>query len=78
MSMRSASLTVASAALLIYLTHRVVPNVLIQPWLEVWPGWLFSAVSITGGLALGLCLHALARRLAAWRPALRLRARPQT
>ena len=71
-------LTVASAAFLIYLTHRLVPNVLIQPWLGVWPGWLFSTLSIAGGMALGLVLQTVARRLAVLRPGIRLRARAQT
>lgn len=56
-------LTLASAAFMIYLTHRLVPNVLLQPWLGILPGWLFSTLSIAGGLALGIAAHHLSRGL---------------
>lgn len=57
------TLSLASAAYLIYLTHRLVPNVLMAPWIDSLPHWLFSTLAITGGIALGLAVKALSRRL---------------
>lgn len=71
-------LTLASAAFMIYLTHRLVPNVLLHPWLGMWPGWVFSALSIAGGLALGIAVQAAARRLSDLATVTRLWPRPQT
>lgn len=62
-------LTLASSAFLIYLTHRLVPNVALAPWLGVLPGWLFSTLSISGGVALGVAAQVLWRAVAALRPA---------
>lgn len=59
-------LALASAAYLVYLTHRLVPNVLLEPFRAALPPWLFSALAVAGGLALGLGLAALARRAEAW------------
>lgn len=71
-------LTLASAAFMIYLTHRLVPNVLLQPWLGIWPAWVFSALSISGGLALGIAVQGLMQRLSHLGAAARFWPRPQT
>ncbi len=71
-------LTLASAAFMIYLTHRLVPNVLLQPWLGVVPGSVFSSLSIAGGLGLGLAAHHLSRGLSRLGAVQRLWPRAQT
>lgn len=58
-------LAVASASYLIYLTHRFVPNLMLAPFAADLPGWLFSALSIAGGIALGLAAFAAQRALLA-------------
>ncbi|MFD2858344.1 AMP-binding protein [Seohaeicola zhoushanensis] len=52
----------AQAAFPIYLLHRLVPELLMQPWAESLPRGLFDLIAILGGLALGL----LAGRLLTW------------
>lgn len=54
-------LAVAGASYLIYLTHRFVPNLMLAPFAADLPGWLFSALSIAGGIALGLAAFAMQR-----------------
>lgn len=58
-------LAVAGASYLIYLTHRFVPNLMLVPFAADLPGWLFSALSIAGGVALGLAAFAAQRSLLA-------------
>ncbi|OYU19513.1 MAG: AMP-dependent synthetase [Rhodobacteraceae bacterium PARR1] len=70
-------LTLASAAFMVYLTHRLVPNVLLQPWLGILPGWLFATLSIAGGVGLGIAAHHLSRGLSRLGAAQRLWPRPQ-
>ncbi len=55
-------LSVAGASYLIYLTHRFVPNLLLAPFAGDLPAWLFSALSMSGGVALGLAAFALQRK----------------
>jgi acyl-CoA synthetase (AMP-forming)/AMP-acid ligase II len=71
-----AVLTLASSAFMIYLTHRLVPNVALAPWLGVLPGWLYSSLAIAGGVALGVAAQALWRAAAALRPARAAQAAP--
>lgn len=56
-------LAVAGASYLIYLTHRFVPNLLLAPFAGDFAPWVFSALSIAGGVALGLAVFAVQRRL---------------
>ncbi len=58
-------LAVAGASYLIYLTHRFVPNLMLAPFAADLPGWVFSALSIAGGVALGLAAFAAQRALQA-------------
>lgn len=63
---RGPVLAVASGSYLIYLTHRLLPEVAMAGW-EAWlPGWAFSAVAIGGGLALGAGLTWGQRRVEGW------------
>lgn len=54
-------LGVASSAYLIYLTHRLVPEVLLAGVKDVLPVWAFSTLSIAGGIALGMGCAAAGR-----------------
>lgn len=58
-------LAVAGASYLVYLTHRFVPNLMLAPLGDDLPGWLFSALSIGGGILLGLAAFAAQRALLA-------------
>ncbi|PLL12566.1 AMP-dependent synthetase [Tabrizicola sp. TH137] len=64
--LRGAILPVAASSYLIYLTHRLLPEVVMAGWADVLPGWAFSALSIVGGIALGIGLTAGQRKVAAW------------
>lgn len=64
--LRGPVVAVAAGSYLIYLTHRLLPEVVMAGW-EAWlPGWAFSAVAILGGLGLGVVLTAGQRRVEAW------------
>lgn len=64
--LRAVLLPVAASSYLIYLTHRLVPDVAMAGW-EAWlPGWAFSALSIVAGLGVGVMLTWLQRRMEAW------------
>lgn len=52
----------AQAAFPIYLVHRFVPELMIQPWKESLPVELFSFLAIVGGVALGV----LAGKVLTW------------
>lgn len=64
--LRGPVLTVAASSYLIYLTHRLVPEGVMAGWGEWLPGWAFSALSILGGVGLGVVLTWGQRRAAAW------------
>lgn len=70
-------LVLASSSYLIYLTHRLVPDVVMAGLDAVLPQALFSALAIAGGIALGVALttasRSLSRRTALAGPALRSR-----
>lgn len=75
-----AVLPLSAAGFHIYILHRFVPELLIAPLQTHLPTVLFSAVSIVGGLALGLAAWLLQRQLLkiaagrqAWQPLDRLR-----
>ena len=64
--LRGPVVTVAASSYLIYLTHRLVPEVGLAGW-EAWlPGWAFSALAILGGLGIGVVLALGQRRVGAW------------
>lgn len=54
-------LALASSSYLVYLTHRLVPEVVMAGWQGALPGWLFSTLSILGGIALGVACAAIGR-----------------
>ncbi|MBC2834354.1 AMP-binding protein [Paragemmobacter straminiformis] len=56
-------LAVAGASYLIYLTHRFVPNLLLAPFVADMPAWLFSSLSVAGGIGIGLLAFAAQRAL---------------
>lgn len=64
--LRAVVLPVAASSYLIYLTHRLVPEVLMAGWQAWLPGWAFSALSIGAGLGLGVGLTWVQRRGEAW------------
>ena len=64
--LRGLVMPVAASSYLIYLTHRLVPDVAMAGW-EAWlPGWAFSTLSILCGIGLGVVLSWGQRRLGAW------------
>lgn len=56
-------LVVASSSYLIYLTHRLVPDLVLSGTSHVFPGWVFSILSVAGGIGLGIALTTLSRGL---------------
>lgn len=64
--LRGVVLSVAASSYLVYLTHRLVPEVAMAGW-EAWlPGWAFSAVSIVAGVGVGVALTWVQRRVEGW------------
>lgn len=64
--LRGVVLPVAASSYLIYLTHRLVPEVAMAGW-EAWlPGWAFSALSIVAGVGAGVALTWVQRQVGAW------------
>ena len=57
-------LVVASSSYLIYLTHRLVPDVALAGAEGAMPAWAFSTLAIAGGVALGIALTSLSRGMA--------------
>lgn len=63
---RAVVLPVAASSYLIYLTHRLVPDLAMAGW-EAWlPGWAFSTLSILAGVGVGVALTWVQRRVEAW------------
>lgn len=64
--LRGLVLPVAASSYLIYLTHRLVPEVAMAGW-EAWlPAWAFSALSVVAGVGVGVALTWGQRRIGAW------------
>lgn len=63
-----AVLAVGSASYLIYLTHRLLPDVAMLPLRALLPDWAFSGLAIGGAVLAGVALTAAQRRLShLWR-----------
>lgn len=56
-------LVIASSSYLIYLTHRLVPEVALAGLAPALTGWLSATFAIAGGIGLGIALTALGRGL---------------